>query len=253
MKTLSGRTLTCLLLGLAVLAVSPRASAQSSPMCFVDSPPYSINWQGFRSRDDIPLPDNLLPETLFYDNVPVPPNAIKGLATPGLIYPGWGLYGFHFEGVFYTSGAGTADGSFSHSAVFYHDVQSTIGANEYGFVSDLRNGRVLFYTCGDCNTSSQRWAQTTLVAGWLNGTPMSYDVKVTSSGNFQVEVRKLSDNSVVYSATISKPSWLPNLFKADGYMTAVFQTRVNRFEFYNSYLQIDDIKVWLPQCYGKIK
>lgn len=172
------------------------------------------------------------------------------MTVPGPIRPGAGLYGFYFEGAFYASGAGTADGSFSHSAVFLHDVQSTIDTNEYGFVSDLRNGRVNFYVCGNCNTASQDWAQTTVVAGWMTGIPMSFDVQVTPSGNFEIEVRKLSDNSVVTSTTVAKPWWAPNLYQVDGYMTAVFQTRVNRVEFYDSYLQVDDIRVWHPTCYS---
>lgn len=233
--------LPLLLIGFADASV---AGAQCAPLCYKTSPLHSICENGFRNRMDIPLPLDSSFQTLYFDNVPIPPPAIKGIITA---HPVYGLsYGFQFNGAFYSSGIGTGSDS-SHSAVFWHDRADYLGY-EYGFVSDLRNGLVLFYLCADCNTVNQRWGQTLVHGNYLNGVPVTYDVQVTVAGDFQVTARRLSNGGLVTSMTVVRPAWLPNLYGVGGYVTGVFQARVNKPAFYNSYLDLQGLWVYSDQC-----
>ncbi len=83
-------------------------------------------WSGWRSRSDIPLPPSTSDQTLYFDNVPIPPNALKGIDGPSTHAINGYNIGFRFTGAFYTSGAGTSD-NWSHSAVYWHDRADSLG------------------------------------------------------------------------------------------------------------------------------
>lgn len=174
----------------------------------------------------------------------MPPEVYNGIKTTT---PIGGSYGFQFDGAFYTSGSGVSD-NFSHLALFWHDHPTSYFGYEYGFVSRLQNKQVQFYLCADCNTSSQRASEVRVVDGYLNGVAMRYDVQVKPNGDFQVEVRRLDNNNLVTLVTVAKPWWMANLYLVDGNLTAVSHSKVNKTAFHDSYLDLETLKMYSPQC-----
>src|ERR1700732_290327 len=149
--------------------------------------------------------------------------------------------GFRFRGDATALGTGTNDNN--QVAAFCTD-SSTYTGNEYGLVVYLPEHEVHFYQCGSCNTSGSNWND---VAVW--STPeeyYEYEVLVNSAGNFTFEVvSTVSPYPIIFTQTIAKESWLPNLYNTPGYLTITAAHNVNDGgNWSGSTLHVDEIDIW---------
>jgi hypothetical protein len=149
--------------------------------------------------------------------------------------------GFRIRGDVIALGTGT--NLKNQVSAFFSDNAAYEG-NEYGLVVYLPTNEVHFYQCGaPCNTGTN-WND---VAVW--GTPQEYyeyEVLVNSEGNFTFEVvSTVSPYPVIYTQTIMKENWLPNLYDMPGYLTINAAHNVNDGgSWVGSTLHVDEIDMW---------
>lgn len=150
--------------------------------------------------------------------------------------------GFRFRGDVVALGTGTNLNN--QMSAFFSDSSSYEG-NEYGLVVYLPTNEVHFYQCGPrCNTSDSNWND---VAVWSTpGEYYDYEVLVDSAGDFTFEVvSTVSPYTVIHTQTITKESWLANLYNAAGYLTINAAHNVNDGgNWAGSTLHVDEIDIW---------
>jgi hypothetical protein len=149
--------------------------------------------------------------------------------------------GFRFRGDVIALGTGTNLNN--QVAAFFSD-SATYEGNEYGLVVYLPTNEVHFYQCGaPCNSKGANWND---VSVW--GTPQEYyeyEVLVNSEGNFTFEVvSTVAPYPVIFTQTIMKETWLPNLYDMPGYLTITAAHNVNDGSWVGSTLHVDEIDMW---------
>lgn len=171
------------------------------------------------------------------------------------------ISGFSFRGRLIHD---TTNGSrYNHYAIFFHQQECYDGGPEYGFVFFEDMNEALFYVCGNCNQTAQKWwdwpgknlrnqnvkDSSNKVALALKNPDQyrEWKIIVTQDGNFLIELSNPETDEKV-SCTIKKPSWLENLYEAPGYITLNVKRDKNnvkdtRPDATPGYLEVDTVKI----------
>jgi hypothetical protein len=158
-----------------------------------------------------------------------------------------GVKGILKRGEFWKAGSDTSVDGGNHLAVFFHQEQCYGGGAEYGFTRKLNEGNatLYFFQCWNCNTGDELY---TRKAVWsFAGSDRIYRIIVQADGDFVVKVHKFASGGgleLVHAETVSKASWLPNLYGVNGYITANAHTgdSATADSYIGSYNQLDTVK-----------
>jgi hypothetical protein len=134
-----------------------------------------------------------------------------------------GVKGIFKRGKFWKAGSDTSADGGNHLAVFFHQAECFNGGAEYGFTRKLNEGNatLYFYQCANCNTGDELYVRK---AVWsYAGSDRIYRIVVQGDGDFDVKVHKVDSGGglvLVHAETVTKASWMPNLYGKSGYITA---------------------------------
>jgi hypothetical protein len=194
------------------------------------TPPYTLRWPGEGTTD-----------SGSNDCDPTPPWRM-GRRRAALLT---GITGIFKNGEFWKQGSFTSADEGNHLAFFFHQDQCFQGGAEFGLTRKLNEGNatLYFYQCGDCNTGSEQYTRTSV---WSFGADRIYGAMVQPDGDFHVKVYKVKEGGgkeLVHSQLITKSSWMPNLYRASGYVTAKTHTgdADSPDSYEGSYNQIDTV------------
>lgn len=162
------------------------------------------------------------------------------------------ISGISFKGLVYKQNLGTRPNEF---AFFYHQNECYDGGPEYGWVWPESDKRAYFYLCGNCNLKNQHWCQwpgdckaigncDAIAKALENPAKYQYwNIKVLENGNFLIELVDPVTWQYV-SCQIQKPDWLPNLYKAKGYISINAQKLADQTVQPTPVMHIDEVKIW---------
>jgi hypothetical protein len=157
-----------------------------------------------------------------------------------------GFTGLFKRGEFWKQGPETSPDPGNHLAFFFHEDACFHGGAEFGLTRKLNeaNANLYFYQCGNCNTESELYTRTSVWS--FAGADRIYGAKVQPDGDFHVKVYKVKvggGKELVHSQVITRASWMPNMYKASGYVTANAHSgdADSPDSFEGSYNQIDTV------------
>ena len=144
-------------------------------------------------------------------------------------------------------------------AAFFHEHACYTGGSEYGwFFKESDLPQALFYISTNSNLNGQQIFLTWpgdhmhVIKGNKSGVEKAlknsgiyryWNILITPQGNFTLQ---LIDPSTYYtvSVTLEKPSWFPNLYDVQGYMTITAKKQAQTNVLPAPYMHADDVRIF---------
>lgn len=190
--------------------------------------PYTLRW-----------PNEGTTESGNNDCDPTPPWRTGRRARSNLLA---GVKGFQKSGEFWKAGSDTSADGGNHIAFFFHQDECFNGGSEFGLTRKLNEGNatLYFYQCANCNVSGELYTRTPVWS--YAGSDRIYRIKLQTDGDFEIKV--FYNKQLVHSQVVAKVSWMPNMYGADGYLTANAHTgdAATSDSYMGSYNQVDIVK-----------